>query len=546
MARVRSRSALHPPRAVVLRRLIALVRVGVAVGVAVVGVEAVSGAIVASAQPADLNRAASPGAVRTVPALSHAYAVTLARDLAHLDVEACLDPGTPLLQRRLRVEFDLRRHASAPQFVGSGPPRVVPWPEEFLRLPDDVDCVRYRVDLARAVLDGTGMRRPAVRLGRDLKTTVDLWLLRPPLAGGQHIDIRFTLPEGVAMSAPWPRIAGRNRYRIPATPEGSWGAVVAFGRFTPRPILLADGARLELVVLDGKPAPDEAMLARWIGEVAEQVRGVHGRFPTRELQVLLVPMLGNGLRSPLAPGAAPPPWYARMPEAVGFGRILRDGGNAAELQVVQGASLAALRADWTATHEFSHLLLPYLSEPGGWISEGFADYYQNLLMARSGHYSEADGWRRLLSGFERGRGDGDFPETLREALTRGGENQLMRRYWTGAVVALRVDVELRRHGDSLDALLGRFAACCLPSARAWTTEELFARLDTLAGRRVFTGIHDRWLDVRDYPAYDGVARQLGVVGDGRAVRFDDRAPLVGIRRAIMARRPGAATPAQGH
>ena len=79
MARVRSRSALHPPRAVVLRRLIALVRVGVAVGVAVVGVEAVSGAIVASAQPADLNRAASPGAVRTVPALSHAYAVTLAK-----------------------------------------------------------------------------------------------------------------------------------------------------------------------------------------------------------------------------------------------------------------------------------------------------------------------------------------------------------------------------------------------------------------------------------------------------------------------------------
>jgi hypothetical protein len=471
-----------------------------------------------------------------VPPLAHRYAVTLARDFAHLDVEACLDPATPAAQRRLRVEFDLRRHAAAPRFVAAGREQRAAWPQEFLVVPEDVQCVRYRVDLAGAVRDGSGMRRPAVRLGRDLRTTVDLWLLRPRLTGAQHIDIAFTLPDGIAMSAPWPRAQGRHRYRIVPSPGGSWGAVVAFGRFVPRTIVLGDGARLELAVLDGQPAPDEVMLARWITEVAEQVRGVHGRFPSRTLQVLLVPMLGNETRRQVAPGTAPPPWYARMPEAVGFGRILRDGGNAAELQVVQTASPSALRADWTATHEFSHLLLPYLREPGSWISEGFADYYQNLLMARAGHYTEADGWRRLIAGFERGRGDGAFPETLREALLHGGENALMRRYWTGAVVALQADVELRRHGDSLDALLGRLAACCLPSAQAWTTEQLFARLDALAGRRVFTGVHDGWLDRRDYPDPQAVLHQLGVVGDGRSVRLDDRAPLAAMRRAIMARR----------
>lgn len=485
------------------------------------------------------NGEAEPAAA---PALQHAFGATLAQDFAYFDVEACLDPATPAAQRTLLAEFDLRRHADAPRAVVAGRERVLRWQGERFTVPTDASCVRYRVDLERAAREGSGMRRPAVRVGRDLKTSVDLWLLRPTLRDGQHVDIDLHLPPGMAMSAPWSRLPGEHRYRITRSPDNSWGAVVAFGRFTPREILLADGARLELAVLDGNPAPDEPMLARWITDIANEVGAIHGQFPSRELQVVLVPLLGNGLVPPAPPGAAPS-WHMRMPEAVGFGRILRDGGNAAELQVVQTASEAALRADWTASHEFSHLLLPYLSEPGSWISEGFADYYQNLLMARSGRYTEAEAWRRLVAGFERGRGDGSYAESLEDALLHGGENQLMRRYWTGAVVALLADVALRRQGDSLDAVLGRLSRCCLPSAREWTTAGLFARLDALAGRPVFAGTHDRWLETTAYPDYAETLRLLGVRGDGRGVTLDDRAPLAAIRRAIMQRRaPARAQP----
>ena len=44
------------------------------------------------------------------------------------------------------------------------------------------------------------------------------------------------------------------------------------------------------------------------------------------------------------------------------------------------ASSRDLRTDWTASHEFAHLLLPYVSDK--WVSEGVASYYQNVLQAR--------------------------------------------------------------------------------------------------------------------------------------------------------------------
>ena len=46
--------------------------------------------------------------------------------------------------------------------------------------------------------------------------------------------------------------------------------------------------------------------------------------------------------------------------AVPFGRVIRDGGETVELLVDQTQPLENLLGDWTATHEFSHLMLPYL------------------------------------------------------------------------------------------------------------------------------------------------------------------------------------------
>lgn len=466
-------------------------------------------------------RAASPLPAEPPP---HRYVMTIDAGYASIAVRGCVAGVASPAAVRLRAGPDFGRYVRELRAGDHG--LVTPTLDGAVMLPRGERCISYRIDLAAALAAGLGMRSSASRFGVDVRTTSDLWLLAPSLAGRESIELAIEHPPGMAISAPWRRLAP-SRFRIDPGPDRAWSAVVAFGRFHVES-LDVPGGRIELAVLDGTPSPDPRMLREWIEGIANDVAALHGRFPVPRLQVLLLPMLGQPQRTS--------PYRPRQPSAVGFGRVVRDGGNAIELQFAQTATLAQLRADWTAHHEFSHLLLPFLAEPGSWIAEGFAGYYQNVLMARAGGYSDVDAWRRLIGGFERGRGRGNYRDSLEEVLRYGGENALMRRYWTGAVVALEVDVALRRRGSSLDALLGELARCCLPSNRAWTVPELFARLDALAGIPLFTGRHERWQQTSAFPSYGPVLEQLGVKGNGLGVRLAPHAPARTIRDAIMGRR----------
>ena len=72
------------------------------------------------------------------------------------------------------------------------------------------------------------------------------------------------------------------------------------------------------------------------------------------------------------------------------------------LTVDTSHDLDAFLDSWTASHELSHLLLPYISRREAWLGEGFASYYQNVLRARAGMLSQREAWQKLHAGFERG------------------------------------------------------------------------------------------------------------------------------------------------
>ena len=55
-------------------------------------------------------------------------------------------------------------------------------------------------------------------------------------------------------------------------------------------------------------------------------------------------------------------------------------------------------------------LLPYVVSGEKWISEGFASYYQNVLLARRGVYSESEVWQRLHRAFAQADAIADPPE----------------------------------------------------------------------------------------------------------------------------------------
>ena len=133
---------------------------------------------------------------------------------------------------------------------------------------------------------------------------------------------------------------------------------------------------------------------------------------------------------------------SRPLEAVPFARVMRDGGFTVQFFVNQQAPLAEYLADWTATHEFSHLLLPYVQRSDAWVSEGFASYYQNVLMARAGVLDERARGRSCSTASIVDVASATTTRSI-ESIRRRGPNMLMRMYWSGAAVALMADVELR-------------------------------------------------------------------------------------------------------
>ena len=439
----------------------------------------------------------------------HEYTVTVDYSLSNLFVEArfssLVDSVTARSRSAGKYLVDARNCEEAKQ---------IRLRNRRMMLPDDgISCLNYTVDLKRAASEYRSSR--ALAAG-NVVASPSLWLWRPELGSGSGINIRFRLPDNVRISTPWqPLDSAAERYYLGKSPESA-DAPVVFGNFHYEEIEIP-GARLRVAMLNSKDPLNTVEISRWLRAAATDITLAYGRFPNPAPQVVVVPV-GN----------------SRSDSAVPFGRVIRDGGETVELFVNQTMPLAAFLDDWTATHEFSHLMLPYVGRKHRWMSEGFAQYYQNVLLARTGAQDDLRAWQKLYEGFERGRRS--RPElSPNEAAERRVRNGLMKVYWSGAAIALMADVQLREQSagaDSLDAVLGRFQACCLPSKRDWSGPELFAKFDTLTDTPVFMALYRRYANTAGFPDASDVFARLGLsVTDGK-VRMRRNAELIKVRQAI--------------
>jgi hypothetical protein len=378
-----------------------------------------------------------------------------------------------------------------------------------------IECLNYTVDLERAAKED---RSSKLLLPGNIIASPAYWLWRPELNNGTQLQIEFRLPENVQVSVPWQQaINSKFTYLLTQSPE-SGSAPAVFGAFDYREISVP-GAVLRVSMLNGINAMDNDVIADWIAATATGVTLAYGRFPNPSPQIVVVAVgedRGNS-RS-----------------VVPFGRVVRDGGETVELFVDQTQPLDALLADWTATHEFSHMLLPYVDRSQRWISEGFSQYYQNVLLTRSGAYDELYAWQKLFDGFERGRKS--RPElSPNEAAGDGVRSGLMKVYWSGAALALMADVKLRERSagaESLDIVLAAFQECCLPSGHTWTGTEFFAKLDSLASAPVFMPLYQRYADTAGFPDITPVFASLGIDIDDDKIRLKRHGDLRHVRDAI--------------
>jgi hypothetical protein len=284
--------------------------------------------------------------------------------------------------------------------------------------------------------------------------------------------------------------------------------------------LLAASLNIEF----SQPVDDEkaAEIVEWVESTADNVKAVYGRFPNPDAKVIIIPTRENSWGSD---------------SAVIFGRVTRSGGETVELFVNPDRPIEEFYSDWTATHEFSHLMMPLLDRRYRWISEGFATYYQNILMSRASRYTPELAWQRLSEGFDRGR-DSRPELSPNEAASAGIRQARMKVYWSGAAIALLADVELRlRSGgeESLDSVLDQLQACCLPSKQKWSGKRLFEKLDSFVDTPVFMPLYRKYADEEGFPEPDSIMDELGVtVKDDGTVELDSNASLAAVRKAISA------------
>jgi len=408
------------------------------------------------------------------------------------------------------------------------------------------ECLSYRADLHAIAQE----RKPDVgwQMGEDFIAAPQLWLLRADAQGAADAEISVGMPAGWSISAPWrelkpssstaeievqPSVAAlstKRYFHIPNTPP-DWSAAVAFGRFAQERIALP-GGELRLAVMHGADADERARLRVWLNRVSRAVLSAYGRLPLPEVQVLVIPV-GQLDRGGHNAGNA---------QAVHFGQSIRGQGNALELLVDPTRPAAEFADDWTAVHELSHLMHPYLGDRGTWLAEGLATYYQNVLRARSDMLTPAQAWDRLYQGFKRGAKT-QSDETLEQiAQDMHRSHAYQRVYWAGAAYWLTVDRDLRRASAgtmNLETALSRFRDCCLPAYREWKPEDFVARLDALAGTQVFASRYREFAAMRQFPDWEKLYSDLGIGAGGEHLAFAADAKDAAIREAIMAARDGS-------
>lgn len=279
------------------------------------------------------------------------------------------------------------------------------------------------------------------------------------------------------------------------------------------------GQVLEIDVNPNMTSRQRTEVIDWLESTADALAGVYGRWPRDRWRVRVKPIRSYG-RDPV-------PWA----------QVNRGNPDTVSFYIDDRADKQRLINNWTAYHEFSHLLIPYRGWGDMWFSEGLASYYQNLLQARHGVFDEREMWQRLHDGFVRGRKNRRPDLTLAELSPVMRENRsYMRVYWSGAWYFMTADLELRRQSQgrqNLDTVLQALNACCAESKLS--ARQIAGRFDELTGTDIFLPLFERVASSKELPLFEAQYASLGIsLREGR-VGLDEGHESSALRRGFVRR-----------
>lgn len=221
-------------------------------------------------------------------------------------------------------------------------------------------------------------------------------------------------------------------------------------------------------------------------------------------------------------------------EIVPWGEVTRNYPPEVFLIINSNSSLAELKRDWTIYHELSHLLIPYDNGDARWFSEGLASYYQNIIQARSGMFSERKMWQKLFEGFVRGDKQNNFNhQPLAKVSDQIDRNRnYMRIYWSGALYWLKADIALRQLNSSmtLDNALKQLQRCCFD--RYLSAKEITKQLDTITNSKIFSDLFKSFAQSYHIPEYKNFLTALGVSVNNHTISLNNQSKYSALRKSI--------------
>lgn len=273
---------------------------------------------------------------------------------------------------------------------------------------------------------------------------------------------------------------------------------------------------LQIIYDESLNRREQQRLYRWIERITGDFTIAFGQLPRDRIRI----------RVETTPANEPVPW----------GQVNRKATNEILFVVDPDFSFDDFASDWTAYHEFSHLLIPYQGSGDLWLSEGLASYYQNLIQGRAGRFTEHRMWEKLVAGLERGQNSRSYRDTrlvdVSDSLTI--TNQQMRIHWSGVLYWLTMDATLRQQGHpGLDFLLTQLKDCC--QLHTLNARQIIKQLDRLSNMDLFEPQFDHFRNSYLMPDHHRILNKLGVQRNSwfGGIRFEDTAEWAEVRRQLI-------------
>lgn len=159
------------------------------------------------------------------------------------------------------------------------------------------------------------------------------------------------------------------------------------------------------------------------------------------------------------------------------------------------------RRDWTAPHELSHLMFPYLGKGGKWFSEGLASYLQYQIMYANGTISWRQAVNKLRERFQATSRQRVHKNTSVEnmsylAADRTGYNHL---YWGGAAYFMRVDKALSEQKSiRLNNVIASYLECCI-FRNIHTSADMITLFDKISDSDIFISSYKETIITNNFP-----------------------------------------------